>query len=137
MVAAASRAERSARRQQLTGRRARAVAPRIPPVQQPRHVGLGHARRASEASRGRSPLTPTKPQPAQVYVGSELYALEPIGTAARQEPRHPAERNSLVLPLVEPQGWSRERSLHPHLRRGDHGRAGERLLRRARRAFRR
>jgi hypothetical protein len=50
------------------------------------------------------PLTPSKPQPAQVYVGSELYGPEPLGTALDKNPVT-AQQNSLVLPLVEPRGY--------------------------------
>jgi hypothetical protein len=50
------------------------------------------------------PLTPDKPQPALVYVGSELYGPEGEGTTLDKNPLT-AEQNSLVLPLVEPRGY--------------------------------
>ncbi len=46
----------------------------------------------------------SKSQPAQVYVGGDLYGPEPLGVELDKNPVT-AQQSSLVLPLVEPRGY--------------------------------
>jgi hypothetical protein len=51
------------------------------------------------------PLSPERPQPAVVYVGSELYGSGETRATLDKNPVT-AQQNSLVLPLVEPRGYA-------------------------------